>query len=322
MDISRIIRFDYADPLYTKLAKEAYDVWKSPNFPQGLFFQQPFILSTSSKAGKAYIDRCTDNLTSMDLPWTKFYSSEDAKKKFPTLTGTLPPDFYGYCNSQAGWADAGLSIASLRDRCIELGVSFISGARGTVTKLQHSTQSEKITSVITKSGDVIHGDVFVLATGAWTSSLVSMHDSILATGQVLGYIRLSDAEIERYMRLPIYINFDSGWFCFPPHENSKYLKVAVHGWGYTRSRDESSVGSIAALSSPPITPHSSRTDFAPEDSIARLRDGLNAILPELAGRDFDRTGVCWYTDTPTGDFVMDYHPDYENVFCATGGSGQ
>ena len=38
-------------------------------------------------------------------------------------------------------------------------------------------------------------------------------------------------------------------------------------------------------------------------------------------RPFAKTRICWYTDTPTGDFLVDYHPGYEGLFVATGGSG-
>jgi sarcosine oxidase/L-pipecolate oxidase len=43
--------------------------------------------------------------------------------------------------------------------------------------------------------------------------------------------------------------------------------------------------------------------------------------PELADRPFFKTRLCWYTDTATGDWIIDYHPSYKNLFVATGGSG-
>lgn len=322
VDISRIIRFDYADSIYLKLAKDAYDLWSTSPHYRKVFLKQPFILSTTSPSGRAYIDQCLKNLSLLSLPWTQIHSSKEAKKTFPILTGTLAsPGFYGYCNSQAGWADAALAIAGLHDQCIEAGISFISGAHGTVTELQKEP-SGRITGAKTISGDSVQGDLFILATGAWTSQLVSMHNSILATGQVLGFMKLTEAEVAHYKTLPIYINFDNGWFCFPPHEETRYLKVAVHGWGYTRSCHGATSNTSSAVSSPPTAPRSIRANYAPRDGVERLHEGLREVLPELAGRDFERTAVCWYTDTPTGDFIMDYHPEHENLFLATGGSGQ
>ncbi|KAJ5401148.1 hypothetical protein N7465_011637 [Penicillium sp. CMV-2018d] len=38
--ISRIIRFDYGDAIYAKIAKEAFDLWKTPDY-QKPFHQTP-----------------------------------------------------------------------------------------------------------------------------------------------------------------------------------------------------------------------------------------------------------------------------------------
>jgi sarcosine oxidase/L-pipecolate oxidase len=54
----------------------------------------------------------------------------------------------------------------------------------------------------------------------------------------------------------------------------------------------------------------------------RLQAGLREILPEIAKRGFEKTCLCWYNETPTGDFIFDYHPEYKNLFIATGGTGQ
>jgi len=49
---------------------------------------------------------------------------------------------------------------------------------------------------------------------------------------------------------------------------------------------------------------------------------MRDIFPDLEPRGFEKVGLCWYNDTPSGDFIMDYHPDHKNLFIATGGSGQ
>lgn len=324
MDISRIIRFDYGDPVYTAIAKEAFDAWSSSPQYQGIFFPSPFVLTTSTEPGRVWVRKCMDGLEQLSLPYQPLGSAEEARKHFPVLQGPpKEPGYYGYLNRQAGWADAERAIACLRDQCIERGVSFISGSRGTVVGFVQDATGGRIQAVKTKSGHAVEGDLFVVATGAWTAGLLPTYGSMLATGQILGFLKLTEAERQRYQDLPIYINFTSGWFCFPPHAASGYLKMAVHGWGYTNSAAADDAEATGSLSSaPPPTPRSQRANFSPADGVQRLRAGLQEILPELASRDLERTAVCWYTDTPTGDFVVDYHPDHENVFMATGGSGQ
>ncbi|KAH8884068.1 FAD dependent oxidoreductase [Thozetella sp. PMI_491] len=335
VDISRVIRFDYADPVYANIAKESFDLWTTTRY-KDFFFPSPFTLVAENQQGRSYIEKCTKYLTGASLPWVPFETPRQTKEAFPTLTGPLgDSDFSGYCNFAAGWVDAQRAITSLRDECSQLGITFLCGSGGTMTGYHADITSGKVQAVRTKDGESVHGDLFIMATGAWTSRLVPMYNSILATGQVVGFLKLTEAEVNRYKDLPIYINFSTGWFCFPPHEESKYLKFAVHGYGYTNTAERGETladelktfssnadsETVDALSAPPTRPAMQRANFAPLDGIRRLREGLGKILPELSQREFDRTAVCWYTDTPSGDFILDYHPDHANLFLATGGSG-
>lgn len=283
----------------------------------GAFQQTPFAMVANAKNVRAcsWIDRCITQLKSLQLPYERLASASSIKDLFPMLSGPLiQPDLYGYCNHSAGWADATKGVLHFRNLCIERGVSFISGARGTVTGFAKGAQGN-IVAVQTASGHTLEGKHFVLAAGAWSNKLVPMYNSTLATGQVLGYVKLTPDEMNRLKDMPVYMNFETGWFVFPPHEETGFLKCAVHGWGYTRSEEQE-------LSSPVTAPRGERVDFAPADGVQRLRNGLREVFPDIAERGFDRTAVCWYNDTPTGDFIMDYHPDHPNLFLATGGSGQ
>jgi sarcosine oxidase/L-pipecolate oxidase len=317
--MSRMIRFDYADDDYLQLAYEAYKRWQEPKY-EGIFFPASFILvgSTATTHGRSWLDKTTAALTKRKLPWTKIEDATAARRKYSTLSGELvSPGFLGYSNEQAGWADASKAVVQLRDECIELGVSFTCGHAGTVIGFEIDSQ-RTIKGVRTLSGTSISGDHFVLTAGAWGSGLVQMYNSTLATAQTIAYLRLTDAEVQKYKDLPMYANFCTGWFNFPPHADTRMLKFAIHGWGYTRApepRDQAPIKDN--ISSPPL-PSRTRPNFVPADGEQRLRE----ILPELADRPFAKTALCWYTDTPSGDFIMDYHPDYTNLFVGGAGSGQ
>lgn len=109
---------------------------------------------------------------------------------------------------------------------------------------------------------------------------------------------------------------------FPLHEDTKTLKMTVHGWEYTRRPCEEERDILRVnVSTPPLRLSRRQSNLAPADGIMRLREGSREILPEMADCSFDRIAVCWYTDTTTGDFTMDYHPDHNNLFIAGSGSG-
>ena len=291
---------------------------------KGIFSPASYVLVGSGVENyDTWIGKTTAALTRNGHPWAKLEDAATTKRLHPTLSGKLAsPGFFGYSNRQGGWADASKAVIQFRDDCLQLGVSFISGRAGTVVGFSTDSAS-RIKSLKTLAGTSIEGDHFVLAAGAWGSGLVPMYNSTLSTAQVLGYMRLTEAEMEKYKDLPIYANFSTGWFNFPPHEDTKLLKMAVHGWGYTRTPSGRERGIVRdTISTPPLNPLRERPNFAPADGERRLRDGLREILPELADRPFEKVALCWYTDTPTGDFMMDYHPDFANLFVGTAGSGQ
>lgn len=153
----------------------------------------------------------------------------DAKRIFPILSWTLAePDFSGYLNESGGWADASKAITQLRDECLSLGVSFISGRAGTVVGFDSDVQGT-IRAALTLKGAPIYGDHFVLAAGAWASSLVDMYNSTLSTAQALAYLCLTESEMRKYKDIPIYSNFSTGWFNFPPMKTRECSSLPFTG---------------------------------------------------------------------------------------------
>ena len=59
--------------------------------------------------------------------------------------------------------------------------------------------------------------------------------------------------------------------------------------------------------------------------LVRDIDAARAFLaerfPGLAGAPLVESRVCQYENTSTGDFLIDRHPDFENVWLVGGGSG-
>ncbi|EYE94322.1 NAD(P)/FAD-dependent oxidoreductase [Aspergillus ruber CBS 135680] len=320
-DISRVIRFDYGDEVYARMAKEAYDLWLTPTFKEA-FHQTPCLWVTQKESpgqpvqemAEEYSRKTRDVLTKMGEPWHSVPSAEQAKREFPGFTGKLgSPGFDAFCNTSAGWADAGLATQRLAARCVNAGVSFITGPNGNVTDFEKRSDGT-VKAVRTSGGNSIAGDMFIVATGAWSASLIPSWNTMIAAAQIVGYMRLTPEEMVRLKDLPIYFNLSTGFFCFPPHDGTGILKVACHGYGYTQSSENN-------ISAPPNAPPSARANFIPEDGIKRLHAGMKDIFPDLEPRGFERVGLCWYNDTPSGDFIMDYHPDHKNLFIATGGSG-
>ncbi|KAJ5340441.1 hypothetical protein N7541_009565 [Penicillium brevicompactum] len=280
-DISRIIRFDYGDPIYAEIAKEAFDLWKTPDYKEA-FHQAPCMWVCQDGTPEQpvqpraheYSEKTKRVLTEMGQEWVPVNSVEEAKQHFPKLTGRLATTgFDGFYNTSAGWADAGLACARLTSRCASAGVSFITGPNGHVEEFEKH-QDGSIKSVRTKSGRV-EGDHFIISTGAWTASLIPSWNSMLAAGQVVGYLRLTPEEVTELRDVPIYFNFSTGFFAFPPHEPTGYLKVACHGFGYTRS-------DTSVTSAPPGSAVASQANYIPPRRTKATHIRVDGSIPTVS----------------------------------------
>lgn len=235
---------------------------------------------------------------------------------------------WGYINRSSGWADAEAAMKFARRKVDDTGrVNFLTG---TAKRLLFG--GRKVIGVELDNKDTsrkeLHAELVILATGAWTGALVDLRGRATATGQVLAYVPITAAEQSRLRKMPVILNISTGQFIIPPHKG--LLKVARHGYGYTNPRiiphphrgpdlPGDGPGETMETSTPPTDPTASGA--IPAEGSDACRAALGEMVPSLAGRPFGKTRICWYTDTPSGDFIVTYHPDFEGLFLATGGSG-
>ena len=107
------------------------------------------------------------------------------------------------------------------------------------------------------------------------------------------------------------------------------LKIARHAYGYlnpvsilhpspkVRHSNPSAMTEVSV----PMTSHNTPGLWIPEEGEQACRQRIREMVPWLSDRPFESTRICWYTDTPEGDFLVDFHPEYKGLFLATGGSG-
>lgn len=232
---------------------------------------------------------------------------------------------WGYFNGCSGWADAEASMEWLLERVRRTGrVRFVPG---TVESLAH--HGNRVTGVKLQDGQSLSADLVVLAAGAWTPSLIDLSGRAVATGQVLAYVDLSAEEQRQLQHMPMLLNLTTGLFVITPV--NRVLKIARHAYGYLNRTTTASPlrppGDATplpnSLVSIPLTHRDTPSLSIPAEGATALRHALREMVPlaSLADRPFARTRLCWYTDTPTGDFVVDYHPEWQSLFVATGGSG-
>ncbi|KAJ3543506.1 hypothetical protein NM208_g2130 [Fusarium decemcellulare] len=314
VDISRIIRVEYADELYGKMAREALQGWTTSY--QDHFHASGFVMLGES--GNPYLAK-TESVSGTLGDGAETESYADATKlynRYPDFPSKLN-DMSAFVNTKGGWADAESSIRQLSQECSRAGVNFITGNRGIVTSLQHS--GKRVTGVNVAQGPPISAAQVILSTGAWTNRLLSLSHATTASGQPVGFIQLSEEEADSLRDIPVIIDLVTGVFVFPPTPDTNILKLARHGYGFASTVEVEDGRRV--ISSPNLTSNNAASGYLPNDADDGLREGLRRLLPKFGDHPWSRRRLCWYSDTPKGDFIVDHHPLADGLFVATGGAG-
>ncbi|KAJ6631614.1 FAD dependent oxidoreductase [Mycena sp. CBHHK59/15] len=221
----------------------------------------------------------------------------------------------GYLNRDGGWANAGQGVAILMSKVAALNGKII-GGKNASELIQHG---QKTTGVRCSDGTVFEADLVVLATGSWTASAfpdVPVGKIFCATAQCIAMVQLTQEEGNIYRDCPVVLDFESGFYIFPPNEQN-LVKMAVHAAGYTQSMGAKNISTPRTVTSDPETGL-----LIPKVNVKELRDGLRLVYPGLANKPFVATRLCWYNDSPDGDWVIGYHPlSEDSLMFATAGSG-
>ncbi|KAF7556913.1 hypothetical protein G7046_g6174 [Stylonectria norvegica] len=320
VDVSRIIRSEYADPLYASLAVDALAEWRTPDWASQ-YHESGFLMLARGSDDNSYVAkyRAMRERQKAKQPMEIFDANESEakiKRLYPGVQADLKETSV-LRNTIGGWANATEAIRGLAARCSLVGVSFVTGAHGTVLSLNRS--GSRVTGVQTAAGTSLSAASVVLATGAWTNTLMpGMTHNLLSVGQPVGFIQLSAEEARRLSKMPVMIDTNTGVFCFPPTPDTHQLKLARHGFGFTT---QITTDGGRVVSAPRLDGNNATSGYLPSDAEQALREGARKFFPEFGDRDWVKLRLCWYTDTPAGDFVVDHHPEIEGLFFATGGSG-
>ncbi|KAE8307947.1 FAD dependent oxidoreductase [Aspergillus transmontanensis] len=318
VDISKIIRVDYADPFYANLGLEALKMWRQKY--DEYFNECEFVLMTDS-LDDPRLERTKQALLMLGQTVHTFRGGDEFKARYPFFDGDLHQHANGYFNKACGWVNAKQAIQAVVSECTQAGISFITGQRGTVISLVQA--ENKMVGVKVASGETLTCGRVVLATGSWTNHLLDLCGAAVSTCHPMASIQLSKDEAANLARQPVTYNLTSGVFVFPPTADN-VLKLVGHEYGYETTMVAQSGMQIrpwSSTSAPRLFKHSFESQFIPDDADAALRAGLTSLLPQFKDRPWINRRLCWYSDTPNGDFIIDHHPDISGLFLATGDSG-
>ncbi|KAG1746494.1 FAD dependent oxidoreductase [Suillus lakei] len=292
-DMNKVVRSCYGDPEYTRLARQAIEEWRND------MWQNCYHECGVLNLGDAYTEQSINNDLKYGAKVERLGSPASIRAQFPSdlhnsgRLGTftsLDVSSTSYINHDGGWAEAERAVGIL---------------------MEHSCPGKTVQELVKdERGQTKGANVVVLALGSWTASVfpsLNLTGKCLATGQSIATIQLTPEEAEEYRKTPVVLDLRTGFYVFPPtHRN--VVKFAIHAAGHTYTVPGSNIS----------TP---RTIVSDPDNGLELRVQLRSVYPALSEKPFSGTRMCWYTDSPDGDWVIGRYPGDSGLVLATSGSG-
>ena len=209
-DLNRIIRVEYDDELYVKLAVQAQAAWRSHPFYSRFYHTSHQVMLDDS----GYIGKALSLLDKLGIETGGKMTDTDALKE--AYNGLFSNGDYGnqthaYVNSNSGWVEAAAALKAVLNECQHLGVDFQTGI---VTQLAFDQDNNCIGARmadgrIIRASDTIlaagAGSVQILADSSAPGHIFSLEKRFMAAGVVAGNVQLEEGQRALMEQSPIFI---------------------------------------------------------------------------------------------------------------------
>lgn len=209
-DLNKIIRADYGDAFYSKLALEAQNSWRDDPLYKPYYHESGIIKIDDAGLSHQMINNYRDL---GDEFTAEIITPENARTKFNGLY--RDGDWSGvkeiFWNPRSGWAEAKIALQKTIEAAIDRGVKYV---EATVSNLLFD-QSGDCMGVQTEDGRDLTADHVILCTGAQTAKLLAdsaphrkelqADGRVLAAGVVAAVVRLTPEQHAKFGVGPVFI---------------------------------------------------------------------------------------------------------------------
>jgi len=293
---SRIIRMGYgADDLYTRWSQRSLSQWKEFFAASGLrLFHQTGVLWLAGKED-ARVRETAETLRRCGVPFEEL-SRPELERRYPQIG--LDGITKGLLEPHSGALMARRAVAAVVEDAVRGKVEH------RVAHIGEPHGAGAIGAVKTSSGDRIEAGTFVFACGAWLGKIFPdvLGSRIFPSRQEVFFFGVPAGD-SRFAppALPTWLFQEDEIYGMPDLE-SRGLKIAVDRHGERIDPD-------------------TQSRMASAEGGQEARRFVDQRFPALRGAPIMETRVCQYENTWNGDFLIDRHPEMENVWFVGGGSG-
>ena len=290
---SRIIRVGYGpDEIYSRSAQRSLVLWKQLFNKTENLFQNTGMLWLAREhdpyceATLATIQRIGANCERLD--------HDELVRRFPQLT--FGPVTWGILEPDSGMLLARRAVQAVASQARAAGVDYLEEAA--------TPPKQGGGKVTTRSGREIVAKHFVFACGPWLPKLFPdlLGELIHVTRQEVFFFGVPPGD-ESFNAgvMPAWIDFNDLVYGIP-NLDGRGFKIAIDAHG------------------PEFDPDSGQR-VVTSSGLEAVRKYMAQRVPLLANAPVTETRVCQYENTSKGDFLIDRHPEFENVWLVGGGSG-
>jgi len=293
---TRIIRMGYGgDELYTRWSQRSLEQWKKffGAARQALFLETGVLWMAGEKDARlrqtsATLKRCGVKFEELDR--------EALEKRYPQIG--LDDIKCGILEPKSGVLIARRAVAAVVEEAVRLGAEY------RCAQVLRPTGFGRANEAATSDGEHIAAGQFVFACGPWLGKvfpdvlgarIFTSRQEVFFFGVPAGDMRFAPPALPTWL-------FQEDLVYGMPDIEGRGLKIAFDEHGERVDPDTQS-----RIVSPAMT--------------EKVRKYVARRFPALRDAPIVETRVCQYENTSNGDFLIDRHPEMENVWFAGGGSG-
>jgi len=296
---TRVMRGTYGpDQPYTELAARALTLWaKYERKWKRQFLHRSGVLWMAAGRDDTFERGSVEMLRTAKIKYQELSSSE-LKKRWTQIN--FQGIEWGIFEPECGYLDARASCAAVVDHFLDRG-----GKYQQAEVLSLGLEQSGLCNLRLSDASKVKGDGFVFACGPWLGRLFPKSigplvkptkQDVFFFGTPAGDTRFHDPNI------PVWADHRDHFFYGIPGSDRRGFKIADD----TRGEDFDPTDGDRAIS---------------PKALKRVREYLAFRFPALKDAPLIETRVCQYEQTPDSHFLIDRHPENENVWLLGGGSG-
>jgi monomeric sarcosine oxidase len=288
---SRMIRMGYGpDEIYSRMAQRSFVLWRELFGERHNLFVKTGILWLAHDRDQ-YCEATLATFQRLGVNHERLDHDELARR-FPQISPR--PVTWGILEPDSGVLLARRAVQAVAARARAIGVDY----------REEAIASPTAGSILTVSGEEIVARRYVFACGPWLPKLFPelLSERIRVTRQEVIFFGVPRGDNRFSVGvMPCWIDFNDLVYALPNIEG-RGLKIAIDAHG------------------PEFDPDTGQRVVS-ASGLEVIREYLVQRVPLLADAPVIETRVCQYENTSNGDFLIDRHPEFENVWLVGGGSG-